>query len=469
VRRSIGKVVLWVVVISTIAFSQATAQVQVDFVPSTVNLSLGQRALVAVELTGVPVGGLAAFQLDLGFDPIPIDLLNPNEAFRGTIDPFAPLGNNALCTTVRGTPTCDDPDWFLITTARTPLGSDSIDNAAGRIRVAYGSYGAGAPPEGNGAIGLIEVFGEYNGTVAVTFTGVILADDQEPPIEYTTVLGSLTVVVGTGIANIPPQLSAIGDQSTFERIPLNVPLSSSDSDGNALTLSTTGLPAFCSLNDNGDGSGSIDCTPVVGDSGVYPITVSATDDGMPNRVSAEVLTITIQATNCTDVDLDGFGAPGDISCPNGTQTDCDDLVAAVNPSALELCRNGIDDDCDSLIDVQEAACPSSTCIVITLGAPATDPSITFDDALACPPPLGLARSIDLIWGDLTAVGIVGSDIKVGTVNQVVCVHFDDTQSFDNLRPDEGQIDFFLARESGQPTYGSNSGGLPRTPDAGDCP
>ena len=58
----------------------------------------------------------------------------------------------------------------------------------------------------------------------------------------------------------------------------------------------------------------------------------------------------------TDADADGFGDGGSAvsACvqPSGTvldTTDCDDVDAAVNPGASEVC-NGADDDCDALVD-----------------------------------------------------------------------------------------------------------------------
>ncbi len=49
---------------------------------------------------------------------------------------------------------------------------------------------------------------------------------------------------------------------------------------------------------------------------------------------------------CTDNDGDGYGDPGDVACPSGPETDCDDDDAAVNPGAAEILCNNTDDDCD---------------------------------------------------------------------------------------------------------------------------
>lgn len=450
----------------------SSAQVQIDFIPPTLNLPLGQSAYVAINVTGATAPGLAAFQFDLDFNPLAIQLLNPNEAFRGTILPFAPLGADPNCITVRGTPTCEDPIWFLDSTGRVPLGTDSIDNVTGHIEVAYGTTGVQAPPQGGGAIAFIEVFAEFNGTATITLSNVILADNQEPPMPMTLdPTGVLVVTSGTGIANQPPVLALIGDQQLFEGQTLSVPITSSDGDGDSLGLSTTGLPTFCNLLDNGNGTGSMDCAPAIGENGVFQVVVTTTDDGGPNLNDSETFNITVDFTTCNDGDGDGFGFPGDVSCPRGLPEDCNDAVGAINPDAVEICRSGIDEDCNGVDGAAEADCPSNTCIVITLGTTGSDPTILFGDPGNCPTALMLPRGVDVIWGALASLTEVGAQIDIGSVLQVSCGGFADTEQIDNLKPAVGDpIDFYLVRETGQPAYGTSSGaGLPRIPTAGDCP
>ena len=54
-------------------------------------------------------------------------------------------------------------------------------------------------------------------------------------------------------------------------------------------------------------------------------------------------------STCTDNDGDGYGSPGDPSCPNGGATDCDDTDPSIHPGAAEVC-NFKDDDCDGTVD-----------------------------------------------------------------------------------------------------------------------
>jgi FG-GAP-like repeat/Putative metal-binding motif len=56
--------------------------------------------------------------------------------------------------------------------------------------------------------------------------------------------------------------------------------------------------------------------------------------------------------SCQDQDGDGFGAPGDPSCPAGAVDDCDDSADAISPLASDAC-DGVDNDCN-LVDGSDA-------------------------------------------------------------------------------------------------------------------
>ena len=78
------------------------------------------------------------------------------------------------------------------------------------------------------------------------------------------------------------------------------------------------------------------------------------ENGAPNYIP--YLEVSLQGIQtCNDSDGDGYGNPGDASCPNGGQTDCNDNNASIHPGATETC-NGTDDDCDGQVD-EGGVCP----------------------------------------------------------------------------------------------------------------
>jgi hypothetical protein len=95
--------------------------------------------------------------------------------------------------------------------------------------------------------------------------------------------------------NRPPVLAAIGDRTVDEGAALNVPMSAADpNEGDTLAFSTEGLPGFCTLTDQGDGTASLACAPGYTDAGVYAVTVTVADSGDPPLEDSEQFTLTVK-------------------------------------------------------------------------------------------------------------------------------------------------------------------------------
>ena len=69
-------------------------------------------------------------------------------------------------------------------------------------------------------------------------------------------------------------LDPIADLTVAEGASATRNVSASDADGDAISLSAS-LPAFASLTDNGDGTGSVTAAPPLGSTGTYPASVTA--------------------------------------------------------------------------------------------------------------------------------------------------------------------------------------------------
>ncbi|MDH3482224.1 MAG: S8 family serine peptidase, partial [Gammaproteobacteria bacterium] len=122
---------------------------------------------------------------------------------------------------------------------------------------------------------------------------VVTATDSGSPVRSDS-KGFYVVVTGTATNNAPI-LSTIGNQSVDENASLVIPISASDPDADGMTLTQSGLPTFCSLTDSGSGSGNISCSPLSGDAGTYPTTVTVTDNGSPNLSDSETFDIVVSA------------------------------------------------------------------------------------------------------------------------------------------------------------------------------
>ena len=84
------------------------------------------------------------------------------------------------------------------------------------------------------------------------------------------------LLVTTG--NSVPDLTALNDFSLKYGKTKTIDLYSTDGDEDPIILSATGLPAFATLSDHGDGSGAIVFTPAIAHLGEYNITVKAADN-----------------------------------------------------------------------------------------------------------------------------------------------------------------------------------------------
>ncbi|MBI5406795.1 MAG: tandem-95 repeat protein, partial [Nitrospirae bacterium] len=165
-----------------------------------------------------------------------------------------PIGNQTIAEggTLSVSVTASDPDGNAVTLTASGLPSfcgftDNLNNT-GTLTCTPGFTDSGVYPG-----------------LTITASDGLLADSET---------FSLTV---TGV-NRAPVVASIADQSVNEGVTLNVPVTASDPDGNAVTLTASGLPGFCGFTDNLNSTGTVTCTPGYNDGGVYTgLTVTASD------------------------------------------------------------------------------------------------------------------------------------------------------------------------------------------------
>ena len=59
---------------------------------------------------------------------------------------------------------------------------------------------------------------------------------------------------------------------------------------------------------------------------------------------------TAVASHVQDSDGDGYGNPGNVTCPNGNALDCNDSNDLINPGVTDTNCNGVDDNCSGTAD-----------------------------------------------------------------------------------------------------------------------
>jgi len=167
--------------------------------------------------------------------------------------------------------TAADPENgpLAFTATGVPVGAIFTDNGDGTATLQW-------------TPGLTDV-GVYSVTVTAT-------DDQG-----LTDQKSFTLTVTGSTTELPPVLAPISNLTVNESIALSVTVSAIDGNGQAITLSASGIPTGATFTDNGDGTGRLRWTPGFADAGVYTVTVTAEDT--TNATATQTFTITVVNLN----------------------------------------------------------------------------------------------------------------------------------------------------------------------------
>ncbi len=127
--------------------------------------------------------------------------------------------------------------------------------------------------------------GSYSVTVAVRDNGNPALSDSR----------SFSILVNA--ANRAPALAFVSNQTLTAGTGDSVSLSATDADSDSLRFSANGLPTFATLVDNGNGTGSLQLTPGIGDAGRYSVTVAVRDNGNPSLSDSQSFSILVDAAN----------------------------------------------------------------------------------------------------------------------------------------------------------------------------
>lgn len=110
--------------------------------------------------------------------------------------------------------------------------------------------------------------------------------DNGSPMELDVEL----IIITVGDINRAPELLSPGSQQVQENHILNFTIAASDPDNDTITLSAIGLPSGASFNAV---TGSFSWTPTLTQSGIYTVTLTATDNGTPVEASTIAVVITV--------------------------------------------------------------------------------------------------------------------------------------------------------------------------------
>jgi hypothetical protein len=100
----------------------------------------------------------------------------------------------------------------------------------------------------------------------------------------------------------------------------------------------------------------------------------------------------VAVAQCSDMDGDGYGRPGDATCPSGSDEDCNDRDPATYPGAPERCE-GYDNNCSGFID-DDPACDNACSIFVREGA---DVQVSVDPGSRYPSSTWTGSEFGVVW------------------------------------------------------------------------
>ncbi len=105
----------------------------------------------------------------------------------------------------------------------------------------------------------------------------------------------LVITYGEQGSNTAPVIDTIGDQALKEGEVLDVAITATDADGDALQFTATNLPGFATLTDHTDGTATLSLAPQAGDAGIYNNVVISVSDG--DLSDEETISITVESND----------------------------------------------------------------------------------------------------------------------------------------------------------------------------
>jgi hypothetical protein len=138
---------------------------------------------------------------------------------------------------------------------------------------------------------------------------------------------------------LPPVLTPIGDVTLSEGTSATVTITACDPNGDPITFTLFPSLAFASFVDNGDGTATLTLTPGFSDAGLYTVTVTVADNGVPPLVALQTFTIQVIDVNRPPT----LNPIGDQTANEGVVTDViitasdPDGGALVSPRRICLC------------------------------------------------------------------------------------------------------------------------------------